>query len=366
MAAAEVAAHIAAGIRCAVPEAEPELLPVADGGEGTLDAACRAGYRRVHLTASGPTGEQIDTAYALRLDRAVVELVAVCGWAMLPAGRADPLGASSQGLGEVLTQVLDAGCRHVVLAVGGSCSSDGGAGLLRGLGARLFDQDGRDVVGGGGQLWRIERVELGGLHPGLAGVDLVLASDVDNPLLGPQGAARAYAPQKGADAAAVDALEQGLMHWADVVAAATSADHREDVGAGAAGGVGFAALAVLGARRRSGGAVVLDLVGFDRALRRADLVVTGEGRIDDQTLRGKAPGVVAARARAAGVPVVAVGGQVELSARDLAAAGFGDAYALAAADDAPKVLERAIRDPGPLLERVGARLAREHLPPPVG
>jgi glycerate kinase len=293
----------------------------------------------------------------------VIELAAVSGLAQLPGGRTDALRATSRGAGELVAAALDAGVDRVVVGIGGSACTDGGAGLLEALGARTTRGDGSPVGPGGAGLLDAAALDLSGLHPRLAEAELVVACDVDNPLTGPRGAAEVYAPQKGATPPEVDVLDRALSHWADLVAAATGADRRDDPGAGAAGGVGFGLLAVAGATMRPGAGLVFELTGLADALDGADLVVTGEGSLDAQTLHGKAPAAVARLAHDRGVPVVAVAGRVTLSAGDLASAGVVAAYALV--DEAGSEQD-ALERPGPLLERIGARLAREHLGAVVG
>jgi glycerate 2-kinase len=354
--AAQVAAHVAAGLARAAPGLEVVRVPVADGGDGTLDAAVSAGYRRVPVRAQGPTGEPVETAYAERDGVAVVELADVSGLGRLPGGRPAPLTASSYGTGQVIRAALDAGCRRVVLGIGGSACTDGGAGLVQALGGRLLDAAGGEVGRGGAALAAVGSLDLTGLHPALAETEVVVASDVDNPLLGPRGAAAVYGPQKGASPAEVAALDAALAQWADAVHRATGVDAAGTPGAGAAGGVGFAALAVLGARLEPGIDLVLELVGFPAALPGARLVVTGEGSLDAQTLHGKAPAGVAAAARAAGVPVVAVAGRSLLSPADLRPAGILAAYALTDIEPDPR---RCMTEAGPLLERLAARVATD-------
>lgn len=357
--APEVAAHLSAGLREQVPGLRVVSVPVADGGDGTLDAAVSAGYRLVPVTASGPTGEPVRTGYAQRGGVAVVELADVSGLGRLVDGPA-PLEASSYGTGEVLAAALDAGCRRVVLGVGGSACTDGGSGIVAALGGRLRAADGRDLGRGGAAWHAVTDLDLSGLHPGLRSAEVVVACDVDNPLLGPKGAAAVYGPQKDASVADVDRLDAALTRWAAVVAAATGRDRIDHPGAGAAGGVGFACLAVLGAALRPGIELVLDLVGFAGHLTGARLVITGEGSLDAQTLHGKAPAGVAAAARAADVPVVAVTGRCLLSPAELASAGVRTAYALADIEPDPA---RCMAQAGPLLERLARRLARAELTP---
>ena len=367
--AAQVAAHLAAGIASTAPDAVVEVLPVADGGDGTVEAALAAGFSAVAVDAHGPTGEAVATTFALRDGVAVVEMAAVSGLAQLPGGRFAPLSATSAGTGEVVAAALDAGATTVVLAIGGSASTDGGAGMLTALGARITRADGQPVTPGGAGLADAVELDLTDLDPRLEGCEVVVACDVDNPLLGPRGAAAVYGPQKGANEADVAVLDAALARWACLVgeslgaasppgrAAGPAAGEADPAapGAGAAGGVGYAALAVLGARTRPGIDLVLELVGFDAALARADLVVTGEGRLDAQTLSGKAPAGVAAAAAAAGVPVVAVCGRLDLDEGAWRAAGFVAAHPLTEVE--PDVA-RCIAHPGPPLRETGALIGR--------
>jgi glycerate 2-kinase len=361
--AREVAARVAAGIATALAESgAPEVpvlqVPVADGGDGTVDAALAAGFERVAVRAEGPTGEPVDTAFAVHEGTAVVEMADVSGLRLLPPDRLAPLTASSYGTGEVVRAALDRGCHTVVLGIGGSASTDGGAGIVQALGGRLLDETGTELPRGGAALASLDRVDLSGLHHRLAQTRVVVASDVDNPLLGPNGAAAVYGPQKGADTRQVPLLDAALGRWADVVEAAVgpgSPPYRDRPGAGAAGGVGFAAMAVLGGELEPGIGLVLDLVRFADHLPGAQLVITGEGSLDEQTLNGKAPAGVAAAAAKAGVPVVAVAGRLALDPDRLRVAGIAAAAALT--DIEPDV-RRCLADAGPLLERLTASRAR--------
>ncbi|MEP6650101.1 MAG: glycerate kinase [Lapillicoccus sp.] len=356
--AAQVAAHLAVGIASVRPDAEVVVVPVSDGGDGLLDAFEGAGFERVSLVAAGPTGVLGNTSYVRRGAEAVVEMAEVAGLVRLPGGKPAPGTATSRGLGEVIAAALDAGSTRILVGIGGSASTDGGAGMAAALGARVLDAHGDELGDGGTALVMAADVDLAGLHPALSSSVVTVACDVDNPLTGPSGAAAVYGPQKGADPDLIAVLDQALDHWADVVATGTGQDLRSVPGAGAAGGVGFAAIALLGARLRPGAEVVSELTGLEQAVAAADLVVTGEGSLDEQTLHGKAPAAVAAAAGRAGVPVVAVAGRCLLSDAQLAAAGFAAAYALTAEasyDDESFVA------PGPLLERIGARIAERHL-----
>jgi glycerate kinase len=356
--AAQVAERVAAGLARAAPGVEVVKVPVADGGDGTLEAAVSAGYRRVPVRAEGPTGEPVDTAFAERDGVAVVELADVSGLGRLPGGRLAARTASSYGTGQVIGAALDAGCRRIVLGIGGSACTDGGAGLVQALGGRVLDANGGELGRGGAALAATASLDLAGLHPALGQAELVVACDVDNPLLGPRGAAAVYGPQKGASPADVAELDAALARWAAAVHRATGTDAAEVPGAGAAGGVGFAALAVLGARLRPGIDLVLDLVRFREALPGAGLVICGEGSLDAQTLHGKAPAGVAAAARAAGIPVVAVAGRSLLSAAELEPAGILAAYPLSDLEPDPA---RSMAEAGPLLERLAVRVAHDWL-----
>ncbi|QFU89026.1 glycerate kinase [Amycolatopsis sp. YIM 10] len=354
LSAAEVAAAVAAGIAEVRPEIPVRSLPVADGGDGTVEAVVSAGFRRLRTVVTGPAGQPVAASLAVRGDTAVVELAEASGLHRLPGGPSKtlPLTATSAGTGELIAAALRAGRRRVVLGVGGSACTDGGAGMLTALGARLLDAKGGDLPPGGAALLDLDRLDLSGLDPRLSEVDFELATDVDNPLLGTRGAAAVYGPQKGATPEQVELLDRALHRWASLV----GTEHVDAPGAGAAGGVGFAALSLLGAKTRPGIEVVLDLLDFPAALRGARLVITGEGSLDAQTLHGKAPSGVA---RAAGdVPVIAVAGRCLLSPPELAAAGFRAAYALSGLEPDPT---RSMADAARLLRRQAAQLARDHL-----
>lgn len=358
LSAREVAVCIADGVRAVAPEVPVVAVPVADGGDGTLIAVEEAGFELVPVRVEGPTGEAVATCYAVRDGLAVVELADACGLVRLPGGRLAPLDASSRGVGQVLAAALSAGYHNIVLGVGGSASSDGGAGMMTALGAVLRDRDGRVLAPGGGALADLETLDLSDLHPALADARIVLAGDVDSPLLGTHGAVAVYGRQKGASDATADRLEEGLRRWARVVSAATGREHAGRPGAGAAGGVGFAALALLGARMQSGIELLLDLVGFEEKLRGARLVVTGEGSLDEQTLQGKTPAGVARAARGAGVRVVAVCGQSDLAAHRARLAGIDRVFALTDLEPDPEV---CIAQAGPLLTSLAGNVARAYL-----
>ncbi|MEU7502629.1 glycerate kinase [Streptomyces griseofuscus] len=358
--AVQVAERVTAGLRRVVPDLVVEALPVADGGDGTVAAAVAAGFERREVRVAGPLGETVTAAFALREGTAVVEMAEASGLHRLPAGVFAPLTASTYGSGELLRAALDAGARTIVFGVGGSATTDGGAGMLAALGARFLGEDEAPVPPGGGGLAGLARADLSALDPRLSSVSLVLASDVDNPLTGPKGAPAVYGPQKGASPEDVRALDAALGHYVAVLedsVGARAVEYAAAPGAGAAGGIGYGAL-LLGARFRPGIEIMLDVLGFAPALSRASLVITGEGSLDEQTLHGKAPAGVAAAARAAGKEVVAVCGRLALEDRALRSAGISRAYPLTSVE--PDV-SRCIADAGPILERLAARIAEDLL-----
>jgi glycerate kinase len=329
-------------------------------------AALASGYSAVTVTVAGPLGDPVDATFAVSGDRAVIEMAAASGLGVLPTDAAgepakNALGATSLGTGELIRAALDAGCTEIVLGVGGSANTDGGAGLLVGLGARLLDENGKPVPLGGGGLARLVGADLTGLDPRLADARVVLAADVTNPLLGPDGAAAVFGPQKGASQADVAALDANLAILRDRLAEAlgpAAAQAAEAPGAGAAGGVGYAALAVLGAERRPGVEVVLGLVGLAERLTGVDLVITGEGSLDSQSLGGKTPIGVAELARAHGVPsVIGVCGRSLITVEEVRRAGFDEVIALLDRQPDPA---RAMTEAATLLTEVGTELGRRY------
>ncbi|WP_202875933.1 glycerate kinase [Kribbella speibonae] len=349
---AEVADAVRVGAQRVCPGATVVSVPVADGGDGTLSAAVAAGYTHVPVVAAGPTGEPVTSGYARRGDTAVVELADISGLVRLPNGIPAPLTATSYGTGELIAAAIDAGCTRIILAIGGSASTDGGTGLI----AALTHSPGSPTTTAGDWEQAIACSQsLGLVTARIDGVRVVVACDVDNPLTGPRGAAAVYGPQKGATAEQVVELDGRLSAWADLVAEHTGRDLRDAPGAGAAGGVGFAALALLGAELRPGIDLVLDLVRFREQAAGADLVITGEGALDEQTLYGKA---VAGVAAASTVPVVAVCGVNRLEPQQLQELGVSAAYALT---DLEPDVRRCIAEPRPLLEQLGERIAVDHL-----
>ena len=357
----QVARALAAGWARERPRDRVELAPLADGGEGTVEAvlASGRGWAAMPVSTRDPLGRPLAGRFLRDGDRAVVELADASGLShVLPEDR-DALRATTFGTGLTLAAAVGLGVRHVVLGVGGSATTDGGGGLLSALGVRLLDPDGRELPPGGAALARLARLDLSGLSPVLAEVEVVIASDVTNPLLGERGAAAVYGPQKGASEADVGALDTALERFADVLEGATGRRVRDVPGAGAAGGTVAGLLGIAGAfaslEVRPGIDTMMELTGFAERLHGADLVLTGEGRIDAQTAYGKTALGVARRAAEARVPCVAVGGSVTAEGR----AALAPLGAMAvSASEGPGSLEEAMAAGEAPLERAGAMVAR--------
>jgi glycerate kinase len=360
----EAASAIARGVRAASAHAEIISLPIADGGDGTSAVliAARGGQTRDTIVAD-PLGRPVRGSYGL-LDggrTAVVDVATASGLALLSSEERDPLLASSRGTGKLIRAALDSGCETVIIGVGGSATVDGGAGLLAALGVALLDSDGTQIPAGGSGLSRLARIDLARVHPALSRVKLRVACDVDSTLLGPHGAARMFGPQKGANAQAVLELERNLEHFADVVAGLTGRDLRAVVSGGAAGGIAAGLYGVLGATLEPGIDLVLETVGFDRALAGADLVLTAEGFLDEQSLRNKGPCGVGRWARRRGVPVIALAGGI---ADDVRPADFADFAGMFSICRRPMALEEAMQRAAPLLESAAESVLRTVLQAP--
>lgn len=358
LSAVEAARAMARGIRAVFPEAEVVELPIADGGEGTVEALVAAtGGRLRHAEVRGPLGDPVRAAWGVLGDgrTAVIEMAAASGLTLVPEGQRDPRLATTFGTGELVKAALDAGFRRLILGLGGSATNDGGAGFAWALGTRFLDGAGHDLPGGGAALARLTRIDLAGLDPRLAETELLVACDVDNPLCGPRGASAVYGPQKGATPEVVRELDAALAVFARVAARDTGREVAAIPGAGAAGGLGAGLLFFTPARLRPGVGIVLEAVGFEERVRGASLVFTGEGRTDAQTAMGKAPVGVAAAAKRQGVLVVCLSGGLEEDADGLRASGID---ALAAVPPGPMSLAACLAGGAPLLEAAAARACR--------
>ena len=338
------------------PNADVEVLAIADGGEGMAEAISEGvGGVMVSKVVSDPLGRKIEARYALINGgaTAVIAMSSASGLTLLKPEERNPLIASTFGTGELIVDALERGCREIIMGLGGSATNDCGVGMLRALGYRFYDAAGEELCDTISILERVESISTAERHPLLMGVKFTAAVDVDNPLYGAQGAAHIFAPQKGASPEMVERLDKALRHYAEVV----DADAAEVAGAGAAGGMGYALHTMLGARMRPGIEIVLALLDFERRAQGASLVVTGEGSIDAQTLHGKAPAGVLAAAQRLGIPVVALGGRVECEGA-LIAGGFHAVRAITPHDQPTDVAmqrETAIAN----MERAARELARQ-------
>ena len=356
--AAAVAEAIAAGLREVWPQAELLCRPMADGGEGTVAAlvAATGGEYRETLVR-GPLGEPVTAhwGWIAQSRSAVIEMAAASGLHLVPAAHRDATRACTFGTGELIRAALDAGALRIVLGFGGSATNDAGSGMLRALGARFADAEERPLEPGGAALAQLARIDLNGLDPRLQAVDFEVACDVDNPLCGPHGASQVFGPQKGATPEQVLQLDAALGHFADLCAQTLGCDARDLPGSGAAGGIGFAARTFLAATFRPGIELVAEVSGLEQAVADADLVITGEGRLDEQTLHGKTPMGVAAIAKRHGVPVVALAGTLGAGYQRLYGHGIDAAFSLA---PGPISLAEALVDAPRLLRQRAADIAR--------
>lgn len=303
------------GILRAIPTATVSVKPVADGGEGTVNALVSGlSGRSVTIAVTGPLDETVEATYGILPDHtAVIEMAEAAGLPLVPAEKRNPMNTTTYGVGEMILHALDEGCRSFIIGIGGSATNDGGTGMLRALGCRFRKADGTDIAPSAQELAGLAAIETEALDPRLKESRFSIACDVTNPLCGPNGASYIFAPQKGADPATVRKLDAALAHLADITAAILGTDLRDQPGAGAAGGLGFAFASYLNGTLRPGVDIVLDAVLPESELRAADIVVTGEGRFDGQTAMGKAPVGIARRAKACGCKVIVLAGSVEHS-----------------------------------------------------
>ncbi|WP_020617062.1 glycerate kinase [Paenibacillus daejeonensis] len=338
----EGGAAIAEGIKRVYPDAETVVLPLADGGEGTVEALVSGSSGQLRTASvTGPLGEPVDAIYGIMGDgeTAVIEVAAACGLPLVSPERRNPTLTTTRGVGELILDAMERGCRSFVIGLGGSATNDAGIGMLQALGYRFVDDSGHEVGEGGGALARIAQIDASGTRPELTSCTFRVACDVDNPLYGPDGAAYIFAPQKGADAAMVEALDQGLRQYARAAEAHLGHDIAGIPGAGAAGGLGAALVGFLRAELLSGAELVLDSLGIEAQLADAQFVITGEGRLDGQTSRGKAPLGVARLASRHGLPVIALAGSVGSEASALNSQGVSALFPILSG---PMTLEAAM------------------------
>lgn len=349
------------GAKRVFPQATIISVPLADGGEGTLDALLRGGGESYSTKVFNPLGQEIATRWGVLSDgRAVIEMAQASGLTLVPENKRDALRASTFGTGQLLKAALEKGCREVLIGVGGSATSDGGAGALCALGAKFLDSSGNELSPGGAALNELAEIDLSSLDMRLRDTKITVLCDVANPLFGENGAAFVYAPQKGASLEDVELLEAGLRRLAKIADKTLGKDASTQLGAGAAGGLAFGLMAFCCAQLKPGIEVVLEAADFDEKLRDADLVLTGEGALDEQTLSGKTIAGVCKAARKRNVPVVAFGGKVALSGEQLSTLGLRSAFAIA---NAPMPLEECIERADELLADAAERVLRLWITP---
>lgn len=323
----QVADAVERAVLQACPACDVIKIDVADGGEGTMDALQHTlGGHKIWLEVSDPLGRPVRASYVILEDgtSAVVEMAVASGLPLLSPEERNPLETSTYGTGQLIADALNKGCRKFLIGIGGSATNDAGMGMLQALGYRFTDAQGNVLCGCGESLEKVASIDASSASPALKESEFIVACDVDAPLYGPKGAAYVFAPQKGADTETVERLDNGLKHFSEVVAKSMDVieEYAHTHGAGAAGGLGFGLMTFLNARLVSGINMVLDAIGFDSIIKDADLIITGEGRIDSQTLAGKTPYGVLQRAKLQGIPVVAIGGSVQLEPEETEAAGF--------------------------------------------
>ncbi len=346
------------GVLAALPDAETVLAPVADGGDGTLDALVDStGGEMFRSAVTGPLGRQLEAMWGVMGDgrTAVVEMARASGLALVPPRRRDPRTTTTRGTGQIIKEALDRGFTRIIVGLGGSATNDGGAGMAEALGARFLDADGNRVPVGGAALARLAGIDVSGLHPGLAGATIIGATDVTNPLCGPTGASAVYGPQKGASPEVVAELDAALETFASVLRRDLGLDVAGRPGAGAAGGLGAGLMAFASAELRSGIDMVCEVLGFDAHLEGADLVITGEGRADHSTIFDKAPVGVARRAMALGVPTVLLAGSLGPGHEELYQHGITGVMCII---DRPMSFQQSLQRTEELLEGAAERTMR--------
>jgi len=316
--AIEVSDAIEKGIREVFPEAEIIKIPMADGGDGTVECLVNAtGGKILEEKVIGPLGNEVWAFYGILGDRktAIVEMAAASGLTLVPENKRDPLITTTYGTGQLIKAALNQGCRKMIIGIGGSATNDGGAGMVQALGTKLLDKDGEEIGFGGGELKKIVKIDISCMDKRLSDIKVLAASDVNNPLCGPQGASRIYGPQKGATPEIIEELDESLAYFAELIKRDLHKDIKDIPGAGAAGGLGASLIAFLNAELRPGIEIMIEAVKLEQAIKDADLVITGEGKIDSQTIYGKAPIGVAKIAKKYNVPVVAVAAIIEEDSR---------------------------------------------------
>ena len=354
----QVGEAIREGILRVMPSAQVEVVPVADGGEGTVQALVDAtGGRLVAVTVTNPIGEKVEAAFGILGDgqTAVIEMAAASGLTLIPPDKRNPWVTTTYGTGELIKAALEHGCRKIIIGIGGSATNDAGAGMAQALGVKLLDEDGNQIGFGGGELGRLRRIDMSGLDKRASEAEFIVACDVDNPLTGERGASYVYAPQKGATPEMLPKLDSNLRHFAEIVRQQLGIDVEHVPGAGAAGGLGAGLMAFLKAKLKRGTEIVFELVKLEEKIASADIVITGEGQIDAQTVFGKTPIGVAKLAKRYGKPVIAIAGSIGEGAESVHSHGIDAIFSII---NRPMPLEQAMRNVEALLASAGEQLAR--------
>lgn len=353
----QVADLIAEGLLEVFPQAEAIKVPVADGGEGTVDAFLSAlGGEKRFLDVTGPLGTPVKAFYGLLPDgTGVVEMAAASGLPLVPGGKRNPLITTTYGTGEVIKAVLEQGCNTIIIGIGGSATNDGGVGMAQALGVRFLDERGKELSFGGGSLARLAKIDMSGLDPRIRKTNIIVACDVDNPLCGPRGASAVFGPQKGASPEIVRILDQNLAHYAKIIKEQLGKDILELPGAGAAGGLGAGLVSLLGATLKPGIEIVISSTKLEEKIKGATLVITGEGKTDYQTAHGKAPVGIAKVAKKLGIPVIAISGGLGERYEDVYEAGLDAVFSIA---PGPISLEQAFENGHRYLKEQVINIAR--------
>lgn len=361
LSALEVAANIEQGILKVIPEAKIFKVPMADGGEGTVQSLVDAtGGRIIYKEVTGPLGDPVEAYFGILGDQktAVIEMAAASGLTLVPPERLDPRNTTTYGTGELIKAALDEGVDNIIIGLGGSATNDAGIGMAQALGVHFLDSRGREVGFGGRELIRIEKIEMGGLDPRIKNVDVKVACDVTNPLFGPDGAAYIYGPQKGATPEVVEFLDNCLRYFAKTVKNELGQDIQNISGGGAAGGLGAGLVVFLNAELKSGIQIVLEANKIDKYLQQVDLVITGEGKIDSQTIKGKTPVGVARKAKEYNLPVIAIAGSVDDDAVIVFEAGIDSVFSII---QKPISLEDAINNTAKWIQTTSEQIMKVYL-----
>jgi glycerate kinase len=356
--ALEVSENIKKGIKNFDQNINVDLLPMADGGEGTVQSLVDATDGEIiKKEVTGPLGENVEAFYGILGDQetAVIEMAAASGLPLIPPAKRNPLKTTTYGTGELIASALDHGVKKIIVGIGGSATNDAGVGMAQALGAEILDENGKQIDFGGENLTKIKEINLANLDSRIKDVKVLTACDVDNPLFGRNGAAHVYAPQKGADQYMVEKLDNNLRHFNEVVKKELGKNVNKIPGAGAAGGLGAGLVAFLEAELKAGVDIVLDLINFEKRLKGVDLVITGEGMLDGQSIYGKTPVGVAKKAKEKDIPVIAVAGTLGFGVEKVLAHGIDAYFSII---DKPAELDLIVKETPDLIQKLSEQIIR--------